>query len=63
MYKHQKVGEKVAATEILYARAMELQGRFSDLEIKSLMKYELVFHPPLLLINDGQMWECTSKTI
>jgi hypothetical protein len=43
--KHQKVDEDFAATETLYAKAMALQGRSSNLDIKSLMKYEPASHP------------------
>jgi hypothetical protein len=38
---------------------MVLQGRSSDLDIKSLMKHELASHLPSFFTNDGQVQECT----
>lgn len=59
--KHCKPQQKIVDTETLYARAMALQGRSDDFDIKSMMKYELSSHPPSMFSGDGQMRECTSK--
>ena len=59
--KHHKPEQKVADTETLYARAMALHGRSNDLDVKSLMNYELASYPPSMFSSYGQMRECTSK--
>ena len=53
--------QKTADIETLYARAMALYGRYEDVDIKSLLKFELSPFPSAMFSGYGQMRECTNK--
>lgn len=59
--KYHKPEHKVADAETLYARAIALHGKTNNIDVKSLMKYELASHPPSMFSSYGQMRECKSK--
>ena len=60
--KNHKHDQMMANTETLYARAMALHGRSNELDIRSLMRYELSSHPPSMFSSYDQMRESTSKS-